>query len=94
MALAAAMAGDDAECAARGVGTRGPAQPMVACAAEGFSAFAKKDWPRAIEALSAVMPEHERFGGSLAQRDLIEEMLAAACRHAGRNYASQRFRRL
>jgi Tfp pilus assembly protein PilF len=94
MALAAAMAGDDAECAARGVGTRGPAQPIVARAAEGFSAFAKKDWPRAIEALSAVMPEHERFGGSLAQRDLVEELLAAACRHAGRSYASQRLRRL
>jgi tetratricopeptide (TPR) repeat protein len=94
MALAAAMAGDDAECAARGVGTRGPAQPMVARAAEGLSAFAKKDWPCAIEALSAVMPEHERFGGSLAQRDLIEELLAAACRHAGRSYASQRLRRL
>jgi tetratricopeptide (TPR) repeat protein len=94
VSLAAAMAGDEAECAARGTGTRGPAQPMVARAAEGFSAFAKQDWLRAIEALSAVLPEHERFGGSLAQRDLIEEMLAAAHRHAGRSYASHRFLRL
>ncbi len=94
VALAAAMAGDEAECAARGAGTRGPAQPMVARAAEGFSAFAKQDWPRAIEALGAVLPEHERFGGSLAQRDLLEEMLAASHRHAGRSYASQRLRRL
>jgi tetratricopeptide (TPR) repeat protein len=94
MALAAAMTGDTAECAARATGTRGPAQPMVALAAEGFSAFAKKDWPRAIEALGAVLPEHERFGGSLAQRDLIEEMLAVAHKHAGRAYASQRKRRV
>ena len=90
IALAAAMAGDEAECSARGLGTRGPAQPMVARAAEAFTAFAKQDWPRAIEALGAVLPEHERFGGSLAQRDLIEEMLAAAHRHAGRSYARQR----
>jgi tetratricopeptide (TPR) repeat protein len=90
IALAAAMAGDEAECATRGAGTRGPAQPMVARAAEAFEAFAKQNWPRAIDALGAILPEHERFGGSLAQRDLIEEMLAASHRHAGRSYASRR----
>jgi tetratricopeptide (TPR) repeat protein len=90
IALAAAIVGDEVECTARAAGTRGPAQPMLALVAEGFSAFAKKDWPLAIEALGAVLPEHERFGGSLAQRDLIEEMLAASHRHAVRSYASQR----
>ena len=90
MALAAAMAGDAVECAARAGGTRGPARPMVALAADGFLAFAGKEWPRAIAALGAVLPEHERFGGSLAQRDLIEEMHAAAHRHQGRYYASRR----
>jgi hypothetical protein len=94
IALAAAMVGDEAELEARATGTRGPAQPMVARAAKGFLAYTKQDWPGAIDALGAVMPEHERFGGSLAQRDLFEEMLAAACRHAGRSYASQRLRRL
>jgi tetratricopeptide (TPR) repeat protein len=94
IALAAAMCGDDAELETRATGGRGPAQPTLAVACRGFWAFARQDWPHAIETLGAANAEAERFGGSLAQRDLLEEMLAAACRHAGRSYASQRLRRL
>lgn len=85
MAMAAAFAGDGAELDARAAGSRGPAQPVVALAAKGFAAFAKKDWAAAIENLSAMLPEHERLGGSRAQRDLFEETLLAAYRHAGRS---------
>jgi hypothetical protein len=88
------MCGDDAELETRATGGRGPAQPTLAVACRGFWAFARQDWPHAIETLGAANAEAERFGGSLAQRDLLEEMLAAACRHAGRSYASQRLRRL
>lgn len=94
IALAAAMAGDEAELEARATGGRSPAQPTLAQAAKGFWAFAKQDWPTAISCLGAANAEAERFGGSLAQRDLFEEMLAASHRHAGRSYASQRLRRL
>ncbi len=84
-ALAAAMTGDGAELEARAAGTRGPAQPVVAAAAKGFAAYAKKDWSGAIDALAGMLPEHERLGGSRAQRDLFEEILLAAYRHAGRS---------
>ncbi|MBI3507845.1 MAG: tetratricopeptide repeat protein [Proteobacteria bacterium] len=84
-ALAAAMTDDTAELEARAAGTRGPAQPVVALAAKGFAAFAKKDWSTAIDTLSAMLPEHERLGGSNAQRDLFEETLLAAYRHAGKS---------
>ncbi len=85
VALAAAMTGDAAELEMRAAGTRGPAQPVVALAAKGFAAFAKHDWQGAIESLGAMLPEHERLGGSNAQRDLFEEMLLAAYRHAGKS---------
>jgi hypothetical protein len=85
VALAAAMAGDGAELEARAKGTRGPAQPVVELAANGFVAFARKNWSAAIESLGAMLPEHERLGGSRAQRDLFEEALLAAYRHAGRS---------
>ncbi|MBL8805549.1 MAG: tetratricopeptide repeat protein [Rhodospirillales bacterium] len=84
VALAAAMAGDGTELEARAKGTRGPAQPVVERAATGFLAFARADWSGAIDAFGAMLPEHERLGGSRAQRDLFEEALLAAYRHAGR----------
>jgi hypothetical protein len=84
-ALAAAMTDDGAEVEARAAGTRGPAQPVVALAAKGFTAFVRKDWQGAIDAFGAMLPEHERLGGSRAQRDLFEETLLAAYRHAGRS---------
>lgn len=85
VALAAAMTEDGAELEARAKGARGPAQPVVERAATGFFAFARQNWPAAIEAFSAMLPEHERLGGSRAQRDLFEEALLAAYRHAGRS---------
>ncbi len=84
-ALAAAMTDDGAEVEARAAGTRGPAQPVVALAAKGFTAFVKRDWQGAIDAFGAMLPDHERLGGSRAQRDLFEETLLAAYRHAGKS---------
>jgi len=46
--------------------------------AEAFDAFAKKDYAKAIALIEPHVAEHERIGGSRAQRRLIELTLAAA----------------
>jgi hypothetical protein len=54
------------------------AGPIVPHLAEAFDAFAKKDYEKAIALIEPHMAEHERIGGSRAQRRLIELTLAAA----------------
>lgn len=54
------------------------AGPIVPHLAEAFDAFAKKDFHRAIALIEPHLAEHERIGGSRAQRKLIELTLAAA----------------
>ena len=54
------------------------AGPIVPALAEGFGAFARKDYMKALALLEPCMAEHERIGGSRAQRRLIELTLAAA----------------
>jgi hypothetical protein len=46
--------------------------------AEAFDAFARKDFDKAIALIEPHMAEHERIGGSRAQRRLIELTLDAA----------------
>ncbi|MEM9010466.1 MAG: tetratricopeptide repeat protein [Pseudomonadota bacterium] len=47
-------------------------------AAAGILAAARGDWPPAIRALSAALPQLWRIGGSHAQRDLFEQILLHA----------------
>jgi hypothetical protein len=54
------------------------AGPIVPALAESFNAFARKDYAKAIALIEPYMAEHERIGGSRAQRRLIELTLAAA----------------
>jgi hypothetical protein len=54
------------------------AGPIVPALAEAFDAFAKKDYAKAIARIEPHLAEHERIGGSRAQRKLIELTLAAA----------------
>ena len=54
------------------------AGPIVPALAEAFDAFARKDYAKAIALIEPHMAEHERIGGSRAQRRLIELTLAAA----------------
>jgi len=56
------------------------AGPIVPALAEGFGAFARKDYRKALALMEPCMAEHERIGGSRAQRRLIELTLAAARR--------------
>jgi hypothetical protein len=75
-----AMAGDDARrdnhATAREVGL-----PL----ARGFVAFAKGEFDAAADLLYAARTQAQRFGGSHAQRDVIDQTLLAACaRGSGR----------
>ena len=54
------------------------AGPIVPALVEAFDAFARRDYAKAIALIEPRMAEHERIGGSRAQRRLIEFTLAAA----------------
>lgn len=54
------------------------AGPIVPHLAEAFDAFAKKDYAKAVALIAPHMAEHERIGGSRAQRRLVDLTLAAA----------------
>ncbi len=61
-----------------------PAGPLVPALAKGFGAYAADEWNAAAETIAPVFSEHERIGGSRAQRDLIDCTLMAALARAGR----------
>jgi len=48
------------------------------------TAMARQDWTGALNALVPLMGTHERFGGSRAQRDLLELALLTALLRQGR----------
>ena len=54
------------------------AGPIVPHLAQAFDAFARKDFPKSVALFETHMAEHERIGGSRAQRRLIDLTLAAA----------------
>jgi Tfp pilus assembly protein PilF len=54
------------------------AGPIVPALARAFDAFARKDYGKALALVEPHMAEHERIGGSRAQRRLIELTLDAA----------------
>lgn len=89
-ALADAVAGDGAALEARIAAMaaleregRLASGPVVPALARGFGAFLRQDWPGAIAAIEPVLAEHERIGGSRAQRDLVEFTLLRAYLAAG-----------
>jgi tetratricopeptide (TPR) repeat protein len=58
------------------------AGPIVPALARAFEACASKDWKAAAGLIEPYAAEHERIGGSRAQRDLIELTLDAARKQA------------
>jgi hypothetical protein len=56
----------------------------VPALARAFASFLREDWSGAIAAIEPVLAEHERIGGSRAQRDLVEFTLLKAYLAAGR----------
>jgi tetratricopeptide (TPR) repeat protein len=83
-ALAHAFAGNSEALARIMQQPKGPAADVVAPLARAFDAFAREDWDTASARLQDVMAQHERVGGSRAQRDLIEYALAVSLLRAGR----------
>ncbi|MEQ8815105.1 MAG: tetratricopeptide repeat protein [Thalassobaculum sp.] len=83
-ALAHAMAGDGDALARIVADAKGPAGDVVRELAEAFGAMAAAGWPDAVRHLTAVMTQHERIGGSRAQRDLVEYALLNALLRQGR----------
>jgi hypothetical protein len=91
-ALACAATGDEialekllGELRARQEAGKLLAGPIVPALAEAFDAFAKQDYAKVISLIGPHMGEHERIGGSRAQRRLIEFTLAAARARATRS---------
>ena len=89
-AVAHAMAGEGEALARIVDGAKGPAADIVPPCAEGFGAFAKGDWQIAVDRLRPLLATHERFGGSRAQRDLVEYTLAGALVRSGRGAEAAR----
>lgn len=71
VAMAAALVGDRDMLARVRAGTNGPAADLVVALADAFEAFAAGDPPGVLRALEPVGPDHERLGGSRAQRELV-----------------------
>ena len=85
IALAQAVAGDDAALAARARQIdalaredRYPSGPCVPAVSHGFAAFERRDFAAAIDALEPIADELERIGGSHAQLDLVRFTLLKA----------------
>ena len=88
--LAYAMAGDAAKLAPFTDNPRGAAGDMVPPMARGFTAYARGDCAAAVAEIEPLLATHERLGGSRAQRDLLEYVVAAAkLRAHGRDEARQ-----
>lgn len=83
-ALAHAMAGNGEAVAKIVVEAKGPAGDVVRELAEAFGAMASGDWAGAERHLAVTMSQHERIGGSRAQRDLVEFALLNALLKQGK----------
>ena len=88
-ALAHAMAGNTEAVDKIRDQAKGPAGDLVSVLAEGFGALARQDWAQATTMLSKAMSDHERLGGSRAQRDLLEYALLNALLKQGRSEQAQ-----
>lgn len=83
-ALAHAMAGNGAALAKIIADAKGPAGDLVRTLAESFRSIADGAWEAATGHLTRAMADHERIGGSRAQRDLVEYALLGALLKQGR----------
>jgi tetratricopeptide (TPR) repeat protein len=101
IALALAVAGDDAalEARARQIQElvregRYPSGPFVPAVARGFAEFERRDFAAAIDALEPIADELERIGGSHAQLDLVRFTLLKAYLGADRAGDARRMLRV
>ena len=71
-ALSHAMAGEDDSLQKYINGSNGFAGDLVPHVAKAWSAIEKGDWQKAVRELAPAVDGFERFGGSRAQRDLLD----------------------
>jgi hypothetical protein len=83
-ALAHAMAGNTDALKRIIADAKGPAGDVVKLLAEGFAAIGAGKWAEATGHLVKTMADHQRIGGSRAQRDLIEYALLSTLLKQGR----------
>jgi hypothetical protein len=88
-ALAHAQAGNHNAVAKIIAEARGSAGDLVSTIARGFQAMATGNWAAANDHLTSAMADHNRIGGSRAQRDLIEFALASILLQLGRKEQAQ-----
>ena len=69
---------------------KSPASDVVQALARAFQALAEQSWSRADEQLTVAMVDHARIGGSRAQRDLIEFLLADVLKRQGKTADAKR----
>ena len=72
VALSHAMAGNDEDLRKLIIGNRGFAGDIVPSVAKAWKAISENKWENAKIKLEVVVSDFERFGGSRAQRDLLE----------------------
>ena len=101
VALAQAVAGDDAAMQARArqiedlaQSGRYPSGPYVPAVSRAFAAFERGDFDFAVDTLEPIADELERIGGSRAQLDLVEFTLLKACLNTGRLDDARRLTRV
>jgi len=90
-ALAHAMAGDGEALAKIVRDAKGPAAAVVSKLAQAFGEYASGNWAKAVGHFASVMAEHERIGGSRAQRDLVEYAMTGALLRLGQTEEAARF---
>jgi len=97
IALAQAVAGDDAALEARvrqmdelARNSRYPSGPCIPAVSRAFTAFERRDFAAAIDALEPIAGELESIGGSRAQLDLVEFTLLKAYLGADRRDDARR----
>ena len=83
-ALAHAMAGQSDALDRIIENPSGPVADLVPELARGFRHIAAEEWAAAATSLMRVMADHARFGGSRAQRDLLEQCLQTALLKQGK----------
>ena len=88
-ALAYAMAGDSETLARFVENPRGATADLLAPMSRGFDAYARGDWARAAAEIEPLLATHERLGGSRAQRDLLEYLVASSLIRGGRAEAAR-----
>ncbi len=68
---------------------KGPVANLTKKISNAYRYMQQKEWSKASNLFLEVMPDHAMFGGSNAQRDLIDFSLATCLIHQGRNQEAQ-----